>query len=141
MTKYLFAAAAGIVALASAPLVSLADDASTPSAIIAAAQKNDQQPVTVTGTIKNSTTQQGRRGPVVMYDLCDAQCVHVIAPGGAAVKDGSQATVSGMFIAHVDRGQMKADNVVFVRPPNAPSGPPGPPNAPPPPSNAASPTP
>lgn len=138
MTKYFLAIAVGIAALAAAPLASLADDASSPSAVIAAVQTNDQQPVTVSGTIKNATTRQGRRGSIEMYDLCDSQCVHVIAPGGDPVKDGTQATVNGMFMAHVDRGRMKADNVVFVRPANAPNGPAG---GPPQPSSTATPSP
>ncbi len=88
-----------------------------PSAVIAGATNYDKQDVTVTGTIKNVQTKNGPRGPMTQYQLCDAQCVNVVQFGNATVTEGQTQTITGRFRANVDRGSMKAQNVIMVAPP------------------------
>lgn len=100
--------------------VAFADSAPlAPSAVVGSASTYDKQDVTVTGTVKNVTTQDGPRGPMTRYQLCDAQCVNVVQPGDgtAAPKEGATQTVTGRFRANVSHGHFQATNVIMVMPP------------------------
>jgi|GEM_PF-2357987 hypothetical protein len=86
-----------------------------PSALAANPSDYDGQSVTVSGTVKNPTALQRRRGTATTYQLCDSACITVIAFGdaNANVSDGSQTTVSGRFRASFGRQQMMT-NVLVV---------------------------
>ena len=106
-------------AFACAP--ALADTAASPaplapSAIVASPSTYDDQTVTVSGTVKGVTTQSMRRGTMVRFQLCDAQCVNVVEFGATAPTQGQTQTVTGRFRANVDRGRMQATNVILVTP-------------------------
>ena len=132
---------ATLLALAIALPVVVRADAVSPDTILANPSQYDTQSVTVTGTAKNVTTRQSRRGTVVRYDLCGTACLHVIDFTGATVTEGAATTVTGSFRAHIDTGRFSADNTVMVGSrPGGPRGPGGPgsgsPPPPPPPSSA-----
>ena len=115
MKLFAFIACIGIatgMALADAPLA--------PSAVLAGASTYDSQTVTVSGTVKNVQTKEGRRGPITLYQVCDSQCVNVVQFGSPTVTEGQTQTVTGRFRASVERGQFKAQNVIMAgdRPPH-----------------------
>jgi hypothetical protein len=84
-----------------------------PSALAANPSTYDGQSVTVSGTVKNPTARQTRRGTATAYQLCDSACINVIEFGNANVSDGSQMTVSGRFRASFGREQTMT-NVLLV---------------------------
>jgi outer membrane lipoprotein-sorting protein len=84
-----------------------------PSALAANPSTYDGESVTVSGTVKNPTTRQTRRGTATAYQLCDSACINVIEFGNANVSDGSQVTVSGRFRASFGREQTMT-NVLLV---------------------------
>lgn len=84
-----------------------------PSALAANPADYDGQSVTVSGTVKNPTAMQTRRGTATTYQLCDNACVTVIAFGDPNVSEGSQVTESGRFRASFGRKQMMT-NVLIV---------------------------
>lgn len=84
-----------------------------PSALAANPADYDGQSVTVSGTVKNPTAMQMRRGTATTYQLCDNACITVIAFGDTNVSDGSQVTASGRFRASFGRKQMMT-NVLIV---------------------------
>jgi hypothetical protein len=112
--KQLFAL---VACLGFATAVACADPPLTPSAVIAGASTYDKQDVTVAGTIKNVQTRNGPHGAMTQYQLCDAQCVTVVEFGSATLTAGQTQTVTGRFRASVDRGPMKAQNVIMIAPP------------------------
>ncbi len=73
----------------------------------------DGESVTVSGTVKNPTARQTRRGTATAYQLCDNDCINVIDFGNTNVSDGSQVTVSGRFRASFGR-QQTMTNVLLV---------------------------
>ena len=84
-----------------------------PSALAANPADYDGQSVTVSGTAKNPTAMQMRRGTATTYQLCDSACITVIAFGDTNISDGSQVTTSGRFRASFGRKQMMT-NVLIV---------------------------
>jgi hypothetical protein len=84
-----------------------------PSALAANPADYDGQSVTVSGTVKNPTAMQMRRGTATTYQLCDNACITVIAFGDTNISDGSQVTASGRFRASFGRKQMMT-NVLIV---------------------------
>jgi FlaG/FlaF family flagellin (archaellin) len=84
-----------------------------PSALASNPSNYDDQDVTVSGTAKNPTTRQMRRGKVTIYQLCDSSCVNVVQFGDTNVTDGSSVTVSGRFRTSFGR-RMHMSNVVIV---------------------------
>jgi hypothetical protein len=84
-----------------------------PSALAANPSSYDGQDVTVSGTAKNPTARQMRRGTATTYQLCDSQCINVVQFGNTNVSDGSQVTVSGRFRASFGR-QQTMTNVLIV---------------------------
>lgn len=84
-----------------------------PSALAANPADYDGQSVTVSGTVKNPTAMQTRRGTATTYKLCDTAYITVIAFGDTNVSDGSQVTTSGRFRASFGRKQMMT-NVLIV---------------------------
>jgi hypothetical protein len=111
--KQLVAVAALLIATITA---GLADAPLAPSALIAGSSTYDGQDVTVAGTIKNVQTKDGPRGTMTQYQLCDTQCVNVIQFGSATVTQGQTQTVTGRFRASVDRGPVKAQDVIMIAP-------------------------
>jgi hypothetical protein len=105
--------AALLAAIASTIACAHSNQAVAPSALAANPSNYDGQDVTVSGTVKNPTTRQTRRGTATAYQLCDSACINVIAFGSANVSDGSQATVSGHFRATFGR-QHVMNNVLVV---------------------------
>ncbi|HUA10351.1 MAG TPA: hypothetical protein VMA98_13875 [Candidatus Acidoferrales bacterium] len=103
-------------AFASAPV--LADAPLAPSAVVAAAATYDTQTITVSGTVKDVKTRSGRRGTITQYQLCDTACLNVVQFGDDStappVAEGQTQTVTGRFRASVERGPMKAQNVLMV---------------------------
>lgn len=85
----------------------------TPSALAGNPSNYDGQDVTVSGTAKNPTARQMRRGTATVYQLCDNACVNVIQFGDTNVEDGGQVTVSGRFRATFGRRD-KMSNVLVV---------------------------
>ena len=87
----------------------------TPSQLVASASDFDGQSVSVSGTAKGPHTRKGRRGMVLIYQLCDTQCVNVLQFGADAstVTDGSTVSVTGMFRQSAGRVQ-KMENVILV---------------------------
>lgn len=106
MTRAAFLAVASTVACGHTTQVA-------PSALAANPADYDGQSVTVSGTVKNPTAMQMRRGTATTYQLCDNACITVIAFGDTNVSDGSQATASGRFRASFGRKQMMT-NVLIV---------------------------
>ena len=98
--------------------IALADNNAplAPSAVIAAASTYDNQTITVSGTVKNITTQNMRRGTLTRYQVCDSQCVNVVQFAGTAPTEGQTQTVTGRFRANVDRGRFQATDVIMVMP-------------------------
>ncbi len=84
-----------------------------PSALSADPSNYDGESVTVSGTVKNPTARQTRRGTATAYQLCDNNCINVIDFGNTNVSDGSQVTVSGRFRASFGR-QQTITNVLLV---------------------------
>lgn len=84
-----------------------------PSALAAKSSTYDKQDVTVTGTVKNPTAHQFRRGAATTYQLCDSTCVNVLQFGTANVSDGDQQTVSGRFF-HVFGRRFHMQDVIVV---------------------------
>jgi hypothetical protein len=84
-----------------------------PSALAANPSNYDGQTITVTGTAKNPTAHQMRRGTATTYQLCDSACINVVQFGDTNVADGSQVTVSGRFRESFGRRQMMT-NVLVV---------------------------
>ncbi len=84
-----------------------------PSALAANPSNYDQEDVSVSGTAKNITTRQTRRGTATIYELCDSACIHVVQFGDANVSDGSQVAVSGRFRASFGRRNLMT-NVLIV---------------------------
>lgn len=84
-----------------------------PSALAANPSTYDGQSVTVSGTAKNPTARQTRRGTATVYQLCDSACINVIQFDNPNVSDGSQVTVSGHFRASFGR-QHSMSNVLVV---------------------------
>jgi len=105
-----------ILCLGIATAVAFSDTPLAPSAVIAGASTYDKQDVTVSGTIKNVQTKNGPRGTMTQYQLCDSQCVNVVEFGSATITEGQTQTVTGRFRASVDRGAMKAQNVIMIMP-------------------------
>ncbi|HZV77094.1 MAG TPA: hypothetical protein VFF63_04980 [Candidatus Babeliales bacterium] len=85
----------------------------TTSELTASPDTYDDQDVTVSGTVKNPTTRQTRRGTATIYQLCDNACINVIQFGGGSVSDGTASTVTGHFRASFGR-QRKMTNVLIV---------------------------
>lgn len=84
-----------------------------PSALAANPADYDGQSVTVSGTVKNPTAMQMRRGTATTYQLCDNACITVIAFDDPNVSDGSQVTTTGRFRASFGSKQMMT-NVLIV---------------------------
>jgi hypothetical protein len=84
-----------------------------PSALSANPSDYDGQSVTVSGTAKNPTARQTRRGTATVYQLCDTACINVIQFDNPNVSDGSQVTVSGHFRASFGRSHTMS-NVLVV---------------------------
>lgn len=84
-----------------------------PSALAANPANYDGQSVTVSGTVKNPTARETRRGTATAYQLCDNACINVIEFDNTNVSDGSQVTVSGRFRASFGR-QQTITNVLLV---------------------------
>jgi hypothetical protein len=84
-----------------------------PSALTANPSNYDGQSVTVSGTAKNPTARQTRRGTATVYQLCDSACINVIEFANPNVSDGSQVTVSGHFRASFGR-EHTMSNVLIV---------------------------
>jgi len=105
------------VALVAAAAVTVAcghtSQSVAPSALAANPSNYDGQSVTVSGTAKNPTARQTRRGTATFYQLCDTACVNVIQFDNPNVDDGSQVTVSGRFRASFGR-QHTISNVLVV---------------------------
>jgi hypothetical protein len=108
------AACAALLAAAVCLPAMVRADAISPDTILAAPTQYDTQSITVTGTAKNVTTHQGRRGPMTRYDLCATACIHVTDFTGTAVAEGAATTATGTFHAHVVRGSYSIDNALFV---------------------------
>lgn len=89
-------------------------NAVSPSTIAANAAKYDRQDVTVTGTVKNPTAHQFRRGTATTYQLCDNSCVSVLQFGAANVSDGDTQTVTGRFFHAFGRRRFHMQDVVIV---------------------------
>jgi FlaG/FlaF family flagellin (archaellin) len=83
-----------------------------PSALASNPSNYDDQDVTVSGTAKNPTTRQMRRGTATTYQLCDNTCINVVQFGDANVTEGSQITVSGRF--HTSFGRRTIMSNVLV---------------------------
>jgi cytochrome c-type biogenesis protein CcmE len=103
-----FVLAGGIALADAAPLA--------PSAVVSSASTYDKQTITVSGTVKGVTTENGPRGQMVRYQVCDSQCVNVVQFQGSAPAEGSTQTVTGHFRASVNRGHFQATNVIMVMP-------------------------
>jgi hypothetical protein len=84
-----------------------------PSALAANPANYDGQDVTVSGTAKNPTARQMRRGTATVYQLCDSACINVVQFGDTNVSDGGQVSVSGRFRATFGRRE-KMSNVLIV---------------------------
>jgi hypothetical protein len=84
-----------------------------PSALAANPSDYDGQSVTVSGTAKNPTARQMRRGTATVYQLCDTACINVVQFDNPNVSDGSQVTVSGHFRASFGR-EHAMSNVLVV---------------------------
>jgi hypothetical protein len=98
-----------------------ATQSAAPSQLASNSANYDDQDVTVTGTAKNPTTRQMRRGTVTRYQLCDTGCITVVQIGDTNVTDGSHVTVSGRF--HVAFGRrMMMSNVLVVGGAERPAG-------------------
>jgi FlaG/FlaF family flagellin (archaellin) len=109
---------AALTVAATAVLVSLAgcghsSQSVAPSALAANPANYDNQDVTVSGTAKNPTARQMRRGTATVYQLCDSACINVVQFGTSNVSDGGQTTVSGHFRASFGRNRMMS-NVLVV---------------------------
>ncbi|MBV8118255.1 MAG: hypothetical protein JOZ01_09765 [Candidatus Eremiobacteraeota bacterium] len=85
-----------------------------PSALFAKAATYDGQNVSVTGTVKNPTAHQFRRGTVTTFQLCDNACVNVVQFGTANVSDGDQQTVTGTFHQSFGRRHFHVRDVIVV---------------------------
>ena len=85
----------------------------TPSALAASPATYDGESVSVSGTAKDPQTRTTKRGHLVLYQLCDTACVHVVQFGDATVTDGSAVSVTGMFRASFGRVK-HIENVVVV---------------------------
>lgn len=85
----------------------------TPSALAASPATYDGESVNVSGTAKDPRTRETRRGQLVIYQLCDSACVHVVQFGDATVTAGSPVSVTGMFRASFGRVK-RIENVVVV---------------------------
>jgi hypothetical protein len=90
-----------------------ASQAVAPSVVASNPSNYDEQDVTVSGTAKNPTTRQMRRGTVTMYQLCDNSCINVVQFGAASITEGSQVSVSGRFHQSFGR-RMHMSNVLVV---------------------------
>jgi hypothetical protein len=84
-----------------------------PSALAANPANYDRADVTVTGTVKNPTTHQMRRGTATFYELCDSACINVVQFGDTSVTAGSSVTVAGRFHSSFGR-RMVMNNVLVV---------------------------
>jgi len=84
-----------------------------PSALASDPSSYDDQDVTVSGTVKNPTTREMRRGTATTYQLCDNSCINVIQFGDTNVSNGGSVTVSGRFRATFGR-RMVMNNVLVV---------------------------
>jgi hypothetical protein len=84
-----------------------------PSALAANPSNYDRQELTVSGTAKNPTARQMRRGTATLYQLCDNACINVIEFGNPNVEDGSQVTVTGRFLSSFGRAHVMT-NVLVV---------------------------
>jgi hypothetical protein len=85
----------------------------SPSQLAANPSQYDDQSVTVSGTAKNPTARQMRRGTATVYQLCDSTCINVIEFNNPNASDGSNVTVSGRLRASFGR-QHTMSNVVVV---------------------------
>lgn len=102
-------------ALASLVLVSPGcghGNALAPSTIVNNPSAYDGQTLTVSGTVRDIGTMQGRRGPMTRYHVCDNTCITVIQFGDASVSAKSATTVTGTFHETSRRTNLK--NVLVV---------------------------
>jgi hypothetical protein len=84
-----------------------------PSALAASPSTYDGQDVSVSGTAKDPTARQMRRGTATVYQLCDNSCITVLQFGTANVSDGAQTSVTGRFHAAFGR-LFRMTNVLVV---------------------------
>jgi hypothetical protein len=94
----------------------------TPSGITANPANYDEADLTVTGTARNPTTRQLRRGTATTYQLCDTACINVVQFGAANVTDGSKVTVSGRFHTSFGRRRIMSNVLVVGGRMRAPGG-------------------
>jgi hypothetical protein len=117
-TRSHFRAAAAVAAAFTGTLIAAAgcghsSQAVTPSALAGSPASYDDQDITVSGTAKNPTTREMRRGQATVYQLCDSACINVLQFGGNTVSGGSHVTVSGHFRASFGRTRTMS-NVLVV---------------------------
>jgi hypothetical protein len=86
----------------------------TPSSLSSNSARYDGQDITVSGTVKNPTARQMRRGTATMYQLCDSVCVNVFQFGAANVSDGDQQTVRGRYHVAFGRRRFHMHDVIVV---------------------------
>jgi len=86
----------------------------TPSELVAGAATYDGTAVSVSGTAKDPHARKTRRGQILLYKLCDENCINVVQFGeAAAVEDGASVSVTGTF--HQSFGRIrKTDDVLVV---------------------------
>ncbi|MBV8490679.1 MAG: hypothetical protein JO199_09130 [Candidatus Eremiobacteraeota bacterium] len=86
----------------------------SPSALTGDPTTYDGQSVSVSGTVKNPHTRQGRRGTIDLYQLCDTACINVVQFGNAALpSEGSTVSETGTFRATFGRVK-QISNVLMV---------------------------
>jgi hypothetical protein len=83
-----------------------------PSTIVNSPSAYDGQTLTVSGTVRDVGTMQGRRGPMTRYHVCDNVCITVIQFGDASVSEKGATTVTGTFHETSRRANLK--NVLVV---------------------------
>jgi cytochrome c-type biogenesis protein CcmE len=110
------AVAATLLALSVSACGGKSAQSATPSAIVASPSTYDGQSVSVSGTAKSPKARTTKRGQMLMFQLCDTQCINVVEFGDAAaagVTEGQSVSVTGSFRASFGRVR-HMENVVIV---------------------------
>jgi hypothetical protein len=130
-TQSVLGAPFGTVAKATAPPVSSFSPLISPTPqvgapilvddLVAQAREYDDKPVAATGTAQNVRTDSTPRGPVLQYDLCGHQCIHVLDATNPSVSDGATLTVKGPFHQHFSLGRFSASDIIIIAPDGLPT--------------------
>jgi hypothetical protein len=89
--------------------------------LVAQAHEYDNKPVAATGTAQNVRTDSTPRGPVLQFDLCGHECIHVLDATNPSVTDGATVTVKGPFHQHFSLGRFSASDIIIIAPDGLPA--------------------